>query len=238
MGRIRSIKPEFPQNQKIGRLSREARLLFIQLWTIVDDEGRARAASRLLASLLYPYDDDAEGLIEGWLEELETKNQIRRYQVGGSDYLVINNWLKHQKIDHPSKSRLPKPHEPSREIAKPHRSLAPDLNPGPRILDLGSSPQAGSLAQPREASPKKARASPPKPAAEQKDQINGEEVKGVKRAHIPRQGAVSADKKFIYFRKGTMEFEAYSQDYQEALGEAPDATEHGRWFKIAGEKVA
>ena len=39
MARIRTIKPEFPQSETIGKLSREARLLFIQLWTLADDEG-------------------------------------------------------------------------------------------------------------------------------------------------------------------------------------------------------
>ena len=136
MARIRSIKPEFPQSETIGRLSRDARLLFIQLWTIVDDEGRARAASRLLASLLYPYDDDAPDLIERWLSELEQGNCLRRYLVDGSQYLEIVNWLKHQKIDHPSASKIPPFDEASRIPREPSRTLAPDL--GPRILDLGS----------------------------------------------------------------------------------------------------
>src|SRR5690242_2251136 len=103
MGRIRTIKPEFPQSETTGRLSRDARLLFIQLWTVVDDEGRTRAASRMLASLLYPYDDDAPKLIEDWLAELERQDCIRRYDVDGDRYLEIVNWLKHQKIDRPSK---------------------------------------------------------------------------------------------------------------------------------------
>jgi hypothetical protein len=37
VGRIRSIKPEFPQSESVGRLSRDARLLFVQLWTICDE---------------------------------------------------------------------------------------------------------------------------------------------------------------------------------------------------------
>jgi len=76
MARIRTIKPELPQSQSIGRLSRDARLLFIQLFTVADDAGRSRAASRLLASLLYPYDDDAAGLIDGWLTELRPEGVV------------------------------------------------------------------------------------------------------------------------------------------------------------------
>lgn len=134
MPRIRSIKPEFPQSETIGRLSRDARLLFIQLWTIVDDDGRTRAASRMLASLLYPYDDDAPRLIDTWLGELEAADCIRRYQVEGSVYLEVVNWLKHQKIDRPTKSRLPAFDEGSPLPREGSRALDADL--GPRTLDL------------------------------------------------------------------------------------------------------
>jgi hypothetical protein len=134
MARIRTIKPEFPQSESIGKLSRDARLLYIQLWTIVDDAGRARAASRMLASLLYPYDDDARDLIDGWLAELEHGDHIRRYEVDGSQYLEVTKWLEHQKIDKPSKSRLPEFVETSRIVAKPLETSSTDL--GPWTLDL------------------------------------------------------------------------------------------------------
>jgi hypothetical protein len=109
MPRIRTIKPEFPQSETIGKLSREARLLFVQLFTIVDDAGRSRAAPRMLASLLYPYDDDAHGLIDQWLDELVRHGAVRRYEIRGAHYLEIAKWLEHQKIDRPSPSRIPAP---------------------------------------------------------------------------------------------------------------------------------
>lgn len=121
MARIRTIKPEFPQSESIGRISREARLLFVNLITIVDDAGRTRAPSRMLASLLYPYDDDVPSLIEGWLVELEAEGCIRRYDFEGATYLDLPNWLKHQKIDKPSKSRLPAFEEGSPITREPSR---------------------------------------------------------------------------------------------------------------------
>ena len=136
MGRIRTIKPEFPQSETIGSLSRDARLLFIQLWTVVDDEGRARANPRMLASLLYPYDQDANQLIDGWLDELDQRHCIDRYAVDGKNYLQVTNWKEHQKIDHPGVSRLPAFTESSRILASPRDKLAPDL--GPRTKDQGS----------------------------------------------------------------------------------------------------
>lgn len=118
VGRIRCIKPEFPQSESIGALTRDARLLFIQLWTLVDDEGRTRGNSRMLASLLYPYDADAGKLMEGWLKELEDSDHIRRYVVDSHTYLEVLNWLNHQKIDRPSISKLPPFDESSRVLAK------------------------------------------------------------------------------------------------------------------------
>ena len=112
MARIRSIKPEFPQSESMGRVSRDARLLFVQMWTLADDAGRLRGNSRMLASLLFPYDDDAPGLIDQWIVELETENCVVRYVAGGQTYIQICNWLIHQKIDKPSQSKIPPFDEP------------------------------------------------------------------------------------------------------------------------------
>ncbi len=131
MPRIRTIKPEFPQSESMGRVSRDARLLFIQLWTLCDDEGRTRAASRMLASLLYPYDDDAPELIDGWLAELEREKCVVRYRVDGQTYLQICNWLIHQKIDKPSKSRIPPLNDGSVIIREDSPNLRED-SPNPR----------------------------------------------------------------------------------------------------------
>ena len=96
----------------MGSVCREARLLFILLWTVVDDDGRTRAASRMLASLLFPYDEDQAKLpklIDGWLEELEGRSCLVRYRVDGNTYLEICNFRKHQKIDKYTASKLPAP---------------------------------------------------------------------------------------------------------------------------------
>jgi hypothetical protein len=132
MARIRTIKPEFPQSESMGRVSREARLCFVLLWTLADDAGRLRGNSRMLASLLYPYDDDAPSLISGWLDELEQEHCIQRYSINEDSYLEICNWLTHQKIDRPSKSKTPEPIESSREIASPRENSLRTKDQGPR----------------------------------------------------------------------------------------------------------
>lgn len=124
VARIRTIKPEFPQSESMGRVSRDARLTFVQMWTLADDSGRLRGNSRMLASLLFPYDDDAPELISSWLEELEREDCIIRYSdETGASYIQIKHWKTHQKIDKPSESKLPEPQfanvrESSRSLAK------------------------------------------------------------------------------------------------------------------------
>ncbi|OYV45634.1 MAG: hypothetical protein B7X10_05575, partial [Burkholderiales bacterium 21-58-4] len=91
----------------------------------------------MLASLLFPYDEDAPREIEHWLRELEDQECIVRYMVAGDTYLQITNWLKHQKIDRPTKSRLPQFDGSSRLVASPREDSTTDL--GPRTVDLGPS---------------------------------------------------------------------------------------------------
>lgn len=126
MARIRTIKPEFPQSESMGRISRDARLAFILMWPHCDDAGRLRASSRALASLLFPFDDDAPKLVPAWLDELEAEGCITRYEVGANHYLQVENFLKHQKIDHPSKSNIPPPLESSRGLSEDSRIVALD----------------------------------------------------------------------------------------------------------------
>ncbi len=133
MARIRTIKPEFPQSESMGRVSRDARLLFVQLWCLCDDHGRTRAASRMLASLLFPYDDDAPSLIDGWLDELSREGCIRLYEHEGSTYLEVCKWLNHQKIDKPSRPIFPAFGESSRILANPRECSS--LDQGPRTKE-------------------------------------------------------------------------------------------------------
>lgn len=120
--RIRTIKPEIVQSESMGRISRDARLLFILLWTQCDDEGRSRASPQMLAGALFPYDGCTTDQITGWLRELDDEGCIEVYTVGRDTYLQVKNWQKHQKIDRPSASRLPHPREGSRIFARARES--------------------------------------------------------------------------------------------------------------------
>lgn len=157
MGRIRTIKPELPQSESMGRVTRDARLCFIMLWTIADDSGRLRGASRMLASLLFPYDDDAPGLIDKWLAELEAEKCIIRYEIEDQHYIQIVNWCEHQKIDKPSTSKIP-PFERIREDSPKAREES-CLDQGSRIKDQG-----------------KERSAPPTKSVDSRETVNPEEA--------------------------------------------------------------
>jgi len=123
MARIRTIQPTFAHSPSMKRISRDARLLFVLLWTVVDDEGRCHAEPDDLAKVLFPEDFDAPRHMYGWLDELENEGCIERYDVDDIDYLRVRNWQKHQWIGLPSPSYLPpSPHERLRGSGIPEDS--------------------------------------------------------------------------------------------------------------------
>ena len=113
MSRIRTIDPHFPRTPSLSRVSREARLFFILLWTVADDSGRLRLDHEELKEQLYPLDDDAPLMFPVWLGELDRARFIEIYRVDDVDYLRVRNWEQLQTcIQHPARSRLPAaPHE-------------------------------------------------------------------------------------------------------------------------------
>lgn len=153
MARIRSIKPEFPQSESMGRVSRDARLLFVLLWTMADDEGRGRGAQTMLARMLFPYDDDAPGRIGEWCEELEREECVDFYEVDGNRYFQVRKWRDHQKIDKPSKSKFPAPDGSTTERATERELESSIFNAiksageflGEKVVDVARQVRIGSM---------------------------------------------------------------------------------------------
>ena len=109
--RIRSIKPEFYRSEDIAALTRDERLVFIGLWSYVDDNGVGRDHDRLIIADLFPFDEYVETLamVSRALQALADRGLIARYTVDGKPFLFVNTWEKHQKIDRPNKPRYPLP---------------------------------------------------------------------------------------------------------------------------------
>ena len=110
--RIRSYKPEFWSSEDVARLDWHTRLLFLGLWSYVDDNGVGRDNERLIMADIFPLEDDIPetlARVSGGLRKLAEGNLIMRYQGGdGKNYLCVTGW-RHQRIDHPNQPRYPLP---------------------------------------------------------------------------------------------------------------------------------
>lgn len=110
--RIRSIKPDFWASEDIASLDWPTRLLFIGLWSYVDDNGVGRDSEKLIAASLFPLEDDPRetlATVSRGLVGLSEGGQIDRYSVDGKPYLYVNAWDSHQRIDKRGKDRYPLP---------------------------------------------------------------------------------------------------------------------------------
>ena len=102
MARIRTIKPEFWEDEKLAKLPEHARLLFIGTWNFADDNGALLANPVLMKSHIFPYEDIGISTISEWIDMLVENGMLIRTTYNGKDYLVIRKFLIHQKINRKS----------------------------------------------------------------------------------------------------------------------------------------
>jgi hypothetical protein len=112
--RIRTIKPEFWQDEHLAACSPEARLLAIGLLNVADDEGYFNAHPALVRGAVFPFDEGAQ--IPALLNELCAAGrsdkspgyiELRRAD-DGRCYGRIPHFRDHQKINRPTPSRYAK----------------------------------------------------------------------------------------------------------------------------------
>lgn len=140
MARIRTVKPEFFTSLTVAGLSVEARLTFIGLWTHVDDQGRCVDDPRLIKAAVWPLDDRVSADVERDLRELTESSLILRYKVGERSYLCVRTWDEHQRINRPTKSKLPPPPEnPEPPSSSRNANGGPGKMPDERADDSSSS---------------------------------------------------------------------------------------------------
>lgn len=140
--RIRSIKPDFWRSEDISCLTIEDRLLFIGLWSYVDDNGVGQDRVSLIAADLFADDlsrDPRETLarVTEGLGRLSEAGRIVRYTVDERDYLAVTNWDKHQRIDKPNKPRYPQPTSENTQFAESSRDTR-DTLATPSRLEQGN----------------------------------------------------------------------------------------------------
>lgn len=117
-GRIRTVKPEWLEDELLAAASDAARLLSVALLLIADDHGRGRASPATLATEAWRYEmerDDGANAPEVLAKasrafrELIDMRYAVLYEVNGQRYFEIRNWKKHQRVDRPSAPRVPPP---------------------------------------------------------------------------------------------------------------------------------
>lgn len=164
--RIRTVKPEWLEDEKIASASDEARVLSVALILMSDDYGNGRASMATIATTTWRFAmerDDGEHAPEVLkrasraFQELLSIGFVDAYQVNGQRYFSVRNWSKHQKVMHPGKPHVPGPEcaenkaipvssGESHEIGlsplgESHESLMPDLRTvGPKDPDLDPDP--------------------------------------------------------------------------------------------------
>lgn len=102
MARNRVIKPKFWDDAKIGRLTRDARLLYIGLWNFSDDIGVVIGNSIWLKSKIFPYDQIQIQQFEKWMNELVINGFICLLSYKGERFIYLPNFTRHQVINKPN----------------------------------------------------------------------------------------------------------------------------------------
>lgn len=135
--RIRTVKPEWLEDEKIALASVEARLLSVALLLLADDYGNGRAHPAIIGPRVFPGAQNPRETLAKAVEELARLSFVVLYEVEGQSYFHVRNWDKHQKVDKPGKPQCPPPpaellldsqhsREPRESVARVPESLAPD----------------------------------------------------------------------------------------------------------------
>jgi len=120
MARIRTIKPEFWDDEKLATIPRDARLLFIGMWNFSDDYGVIKGHPVWIKNKVFPYDDIRQATFNEWLLSLEKLRCIIPFESNGEKFYFIRTFDDHQRVDKPSQTRNP---EPPADILETNRSL-------------------------------------------------------------------------------------------------------------------
>lgn len=121
MPRIRTIKPEFWQDEKLAPLDVIDRLVFLGLISMADDAGRLLDNVKVIDAFVFPETTETSR------ESLANLSRISRIRRGvtpsGQKVIQITNWGRHQRVDHANlKASLPElvtdqqPERSSREV--------------------------------------------------------------------------------------------------------------------------
>lgn len=106
MARIRTIKPEFWTDEDLAGVSEPALILAASLLNHADDEGFFRAHHGLIKAACFPLREPSLS-IQGMFSELSEIGYARFFKGNdGKQYGRVVNFLRHQKINRPTPSKI------------------------------------------------------------------------------------------------------------------------------------
>jgi hypothetical protein len=95
----RMIDPRIWLNERFGKLSDPARLLFIGIFSNADDDGRIKGSPSYLKALIFPYDNDkTSDEVKQWRDLCVQSGLARVYNRNGCEYIDLPGWGEHQWI--------------------------------------------------------------------------------------------------------------------------------------------
>lgn len=123
MARIRTVKPEFWQDEDLAALNPHTQLLAIGLLNHADDYGYFKAHKALVKAAVFPFSDSSLS-IHGMLSELSNIAYISLFEgLDGKPYGHINNFTKHQKVNRPTDSKIEPLRQFTEDSVSPHGGL-------------------------------------------------------------------------------------------------------------------
>ena len=106
MPRIRTIVPEFWEDERFSNVSLPACLLYIGMKNFADDSGVILANETIIKSKVFPAREDIrKQQVSGWLQELIENSILVPFTFENKSYYVMD--FSSERIDKPQKSKIP-----------------------------------------------------------------------------------------------------------------------------------
>jgi len=130
VARIRTIKPEFWQDEDLACVSESACLLAIGLLNHSDDEGYFRANPALVKAAVFPFRDHSLN-IHGMFSELSNIGYLELFEGSdGKQYGYITGFTKHQKVNRGKDSKIKPLRQFTETSVTNHGSITPGKEQG------------------------------------------------------------------------------------------------------------
>ena len=144
--RIRTVKPEFWQDEDLAEISETARLVAIGLLNCADDEGFFNANERLVQSSLFPLTEPSLSVHECFNQLVEC-GYLKLYACveGKKTYGHVVNFTKHQKVNRPSPSRIKPVVDFTEHSVRTHKQLTAGREQGTGNREQGKEHDSPSV---------------------------------------------------------------------------------------------